>query len=218
MILNCEWRLSNRKRLHYQEIIHRYCAPLQLNWKEINFDAYGRSRDEQQAKLFSSFRQTLDKHNVQFDTFRIQMQQRFNDVENQLSRQTGVSTTSKSPEKNVKSEQNKAILDEIERLKELLEESLIRAAGRSHSPTRGLPPILLSQTGLRDQQSDRSPRTNRDVGETENQNKVLNERVTELQLSVNRLHQDVGAIRQILERITPLTTSLVFGRSTTRNK
>jgi hypothetical protein len=44
----------------------------------------------------------------------------------------------------------------------------------------------------------------------------LSERVTDLQLAVNRLHQDVTAIRQIFERMSPLSTSLILGRSTGR--
>ena len=41
----------------------------------------------------------------------------------------------------------------------------------------------------------------------------LNERVTDLQLAVNRLHQDVSAIRQVVERMSPLSASLILGRT-----
>ena len=96
VILNYEWRLSDRKRLQLQEIIHRQCAPLQLNWKDINFNANGQSREEQQAKTFAHFRQTIDKQNVQFDTFRIQIQQKLNDIDSALIKLQP--TTQKSPQ------------------------------------------------------------------------------------------------------------------------
>jgi len=44
----------------------------------------------------------------------------------------------------------------------------------------------------------------------------LNERVTDLQLAVNRLHQDVTAIRQVIERMSPLSASLILGRTARR--
>ncbi|CAF5101922.1 unnamed protein product, partial [Rotaria socialis] len=78
VILNCESRLSPKRRLQLQEIIHRQCAPLQLNWKDINFNAFGQSREEQQTKAFSHFRETMDKNSIQFNSFRIQMQQKLN--------------------------------------------------------------------------------------------------------------------------------------------
>ncbi|CAF3430905.1 unnamed protein product [Rotaria sp. Silwood1] len=86
IILNYEWRLSSRKRLQLQEMIHRQCSPLQLNWKDINFNSFGQSREEQQAKAFAHFRQTIDKHNIQFNTFRIQVQQKLNDIDTTLTK------------------------------------------------------------------------------------------------------------------------------------
>ena len=272
VILNYEWRLSDRRRLQLQEMIHRQCAPLQLNWKEINFNAYGQSREEQQTKAFAGFRKTLDKHNVQFDTFRIQVQQKLNDIDATVAKlQTtskrggpnaagvpdivvqktaddGSSTSSsKRPSINASTEQlnllqpssvptivepknsdQLMVLDELARLRELLEETLNTQSERIHSGGRALPGSIGSTTASRPsatgpisvhppfQQIDRLTTTIPDGAQAPVYPANLNERMTDLQLSVNRLHQDVGAIRQVLERISPLSTSLLLGRTTRR--
>ena len=248
-------------------MIHRQCAPLQLNWKDINFNAYGQSREEQQTKAFASFRQTLDKNNVQFDTFRIHVQQKLADIDANLAkRPTGRPTTttgavpdivvqkvqgdassnssSKRPSINMSNEQlnlvqtsaiptivepkssdQLLVLDELTRLRELLEETLVGHAERMPSTGRLLPGSIggttasrVSATGLVVsaqqplQQIDRPTTTMPDGAYPAN----LNERMTDLQLAVNRLHQDVGAIRQVLERLSPLSTSLLLGRAASR--
>jgi hypothetical protein len=272
VILNYEWRLSNRKRSQLQEIIHRQCAPLQLNWKEINFDAYGQSRDEQQTKILASFRQTLDKHNSQFDTFRIQIQQKLTDVDTTLGKlRTKGSMASKRSQKvtispdigveanpadssstsslkrtslDVSSEQlnirqplsvpiivepngndSMIVLDELARLRELLEETLAGQTTRIPSGTRVLPgstsSIITSRRSTanmisRQQASQANERlltAEQQEPPTSIQSTDLNQRMTDLQLAVNRLHQDVGAIRNVLERLSPLSTSLILGRS-----
>ncbi len=222
-ILNYEWRLSVRRRLQLQETIHRHCAPLQLNWKEINFDAFGKTREEQQTKAFANFRQTIDKHNIQFDTFRIQVQQKLNDIGSILSKvqqsppppppppppaaSSATTTTRKltppeivvnkpTSETSAASELPGSIAEEIVRLRELLEENL---AGQTEHTTAGGRP------------AESHPDTQLQVF---SQN--INERVTDLQLSVTRLHQDVAAIRQALERASPLSTSLILGRASGR--
>lgn len=223
-ILSYEWRLSPRRRLQLQEIIHRQCAPLQLNWKEINFNAFGQTREEQHGKAMASFRQTMDKHNIQFDTFRIQIQQKLNDIDATLSKlQTGSTTTTtttvavpkinSSPEIVVQKptadtpalvEPTVNIGEELARLRELLEETLAGQAEHSYYTGRLSRPRPSMVSDLHQ----------------DNQNQILsqniNERVTDLQLSVNRLHQDIAAIRQVLERMSPLSTSLMLGRASGR--
>ena len=267
VILNYEWRLSDRKRLALQEIIHRQCAPLQLNWKEINFNAYGQSRDEQQTKAFAGFRQTLDKSHVQLDTFRAQMQQKLTEIDSSLyklhAEKSVQKSTPTSPDviiqrpqptvpppsgsrgatippridlSNVRPAQpipiirepndHMMVLDELARLRSLLEDTLARQSERGAQTTRALPGSTSSTSpshtttgavaGTRhppSQQFDRSPLiVHHDTHGVLHSND-LNERMTDLQLAVNRLHQDVGAIRQVLERISPLSTSLILGRS-----
>jgi hypothetical protein len=259
VILNYEWRLSVRKRLQLQEIIHRQCAPLQLNWKEINFDAYGQSREQQQAKSFALFRQTMDKHNVQFDTFRVQVQQKLNDIDSTLTRlQTSPLTTQKVPSENVEqniqippsmntsteqlnipqppsiprvieptTDNQKNILDELASLRELLEETLAGQADRipaAAAAARTLPGSISStHTSRRSAASSSSHQQQADViTAAQHQTPIqplsqdLSARVTDLQLAVNRLHQDVGAIRQVIERMSPLSTSLILGRTAGR--
>ena len=267
VILNYEWRLSDKNRLQLQEMIHRQCAPLQLNWKDINFNAYGQSREEQQTKAFASFRQTLDKHNVQFDTFRTHVQQKLADIDANLAKRptapptptTGAvpdivvqkaqgdgssNSSSKRPSINMSNEQlnlpqtsaiptivepksgdQLMVLDELTRLRELLEETLVAQTERMPSTGRLLPGSIggtianrVPTTGLGVsaqqpiQQSDRPTTIVPDGAYPAN----LNERMTDLQLAVNRLHQDVGAIRQVLERLSPLSTSLLLGRAASR--
>lgn len=223
--MSYEWRLSPRRRLQLQEVIHRQCAPLQLNWKEINFNAFGQTREEQHGKAMASFRQTIDKHNIQFDTFRIQIQQKLNDIEATLSKLQTTSTptttttttvpkATPSPEIVVQKptsdtpvpvEPTINIGEELARLRELLEETLVGQTEHSH------------HTGRRSSR----PRPSMSAElhhDTQNQalSQNINDRVTDLQLSVNRLHQDVTAMRQVLERMSPLSTSLMLGRAAGR--
>lgn len=218
MILNYEWRLSARRRLQFQEIIHRQCAPLQLNWKDINFNAFGQTREEQHAKAFASLRQTIEKHNVQLDTFRIQVQQKLNDIDATLSKAqpTPTTTTTTTVPKTAPPEivvhrstsdtpalvePTTNIAEELVRLRELFEETLAAQADHPHYPPR-----------LSRPRSSMVAELHHDTPAQQN----TNERVTDLQLSVNRLHQDVTAIRQVLERMSPLSTSLVLGRTAGR--
>ncbi|CAF3000241.1 unnamed protein product [Rotaria sp. Silwood2] len=273
VILNCEWRLSAPKRLQLQEMIHRQCAPLQLNWKDINFNAFGQSREEQQAKAFTHFRQTIDKHNIQFNTFRIQVQQKLNDIDSTLTKlqpttivprqnlpktittspdntRQKSTTNTQSPSKDSLIHQSTELLntgqpllaptiteptiniaEELTRLRELLEETLAGQNDRIITAARTLPgsigsitsasrPSAASVSSFHHQQTDIPPPPT-SIG-AHNETRVepfsqnLNERVTDLQLAVNRLHQDVTAIRQVIERMSPLTTSLILGRTTGR--
>ncbi|CAF2107529.1 unnamed protein product [Rotaria magnacalcarata] len=254
VILNCESRLSPKRRLQLQEIIHRQCAPLQLNWKDINFNAFGQSREEQQTKAFSHFRETMDKHNIQFNAFRIQMQQKLNDIDLTLvklqatptAKQNSPSDTieqkstanvqSSSSPKDLSSEQNIDelnkpnslaptivteptinIAEELTRLRELLVETLggqtDRLTSHEHRAKSGSITSALasrpSAAGISSQQQ--AGATRETLVEPFSQN--LNERVTDLQLAVNRLHQDVTVIRQVIERISPLSTRLILGRT-----
>ncbi len=247
VILNYEWRLSARKRLQLQEIIHRQCAPLQLNWKDINFDAFGQTREEQQAKAFTHFRQTIDKQNLQFDTFRIQVQQKLNDIDSTLSKlQSNTTTTTNvvskpaappppeivvhqsTPDIPTSTESTANILEELGRLKELLQETLAGQTEQPMATVRTATGSISSTTTSRPSGAGLTTRPHQQTGvpsatteahhdsqiQTFSQN--INERVTDLQLAVNRLHQDVTAIRQVLERMSPLSTSLILGRTTGR--
>ena len=218
--MNYEWRLSPRRRLQLQEIIHRQCAPLQLNWKEINFNAFGQTREEQHGKAMASFRQTIDKHNIQFDTFRIQIQQKLNDIDATLSKLQTTSTPTTTVPKAIPSpeivvqkptsdtpalvEPTINIGEELARLRELLEETLVGQTEHSHYTGRSSRPRPSVSAELHH--------------ETQNQavSQNITERVTDLQLSVTRLHQDVTAMRQVLERMSPLSTSLMLGRASGR--
>jgi hypothetical protein len=250
VILNYEWRLSKNKRSQLQELIHRRCAPLQLHWKDINFDAYGQSREEQQSKALINFRQTMDKQHVQLDTFRIQIQQKLNDIDTTLNKMQSTSRhqsapgiviqrsqettplTSRRPSIQVGAEQltvpqlglmpspmnNQTLLfEELTRLRELIEEKVSDQAGRAvrasvsssgaagDAVTRRSTILVPSR-----QQLLPAPVT---VLHHEPHAQDLSERVTDLQLAVNRLHQDVSAIRQVVERMSPLSASLILGRT-----
>ncbi|CAF1060394.1 unnamed protein product [Rotaria sp. Silwood1] len=252
VILNYEWRLSKRKRSQIQELIHRDCSPLQLHWKDINFDAYGQSREEQQSKALTSFRQTIDKQNIQFDTFRIQLLQKLNNIDTTLNKIQSTSKPLLSTEKIVKESKtntpvpsrrpsihvtnaeqsiiaqqelmsltpnNQTLLfEEITRLRELIEEKL---AGQTDRVSAG---SGSSSIPARQSTVHISPRQQFHVDKhvplpvhTESHiqaySQDLGERVTDLQLAVNRLHQDVSAIRQVIERMSPLSTSLILGRT-----
>ncbi|UJR14177.1 hypothetical protein I4U23_001172 [Adineta vaga] len=261
VILNYEWRLSKRKRSQNQEAIHRYCSPLQLHWKDINFDVYGQSREEQQSKAYLTFRQTIEKQTVQFDTFRVQLQQKFNDIDTTLNKfqsipkqqsiqpdivvqnsHTSTPIQSRRPSVHVTSEQlnvpqqsastptvttnnQLSITDEIARLRELIEESILGQADRTNmTMTRMLPGSASSATTTRRSTTMMGPRQQARAGtlpalpasiDTHIQPypQDLGERVTDLQLAVNRLHQDVSAIRQVVERMSPLSASLILGRT-----
>jgi hypothetical protein len=259
VILNYEWRFSKRKRSQIQEIIHRHCSPLQLNWKDINFDAYGQSREDQQAKVLTNVRQTMDKQNVQFDTFRIHLQQKLNDIDAALGKIQNTSmkshvdvverkSTTSTPrpsrrpssihahieqivavqqsqvnDSNIGQNHNE-ILGEIARVRELLEETIANRVDRTDShigvvsgstssdsmkrPSTIQPPVRHSLHIDKPHRMGTSTTTNYHQVPSSD----LNERVTDLQLAVNRLHQDVSAIRQVIERISPLSTSLILGR------
>ncbi|CAF3954305.1 unnamed protein product [Rotaria sp. Silwood2] len=252
VILNYEWRLSKRNRSQIQELLHRYCSPLQIHWKDINFDAYGQSREEQQLKALASFRQTIDKQNIQFDTFRIQIQQKLNNIDTTLNKiqstskpissteiiekksETNTPVASRRPSIHVSSAEQPTIpqqglisltpnnqtllFEEITRLRELIEEKLTGHTDRV--PTGS----VSSSTTTRQSTTHLSPRQ-RLHGDThvslpvhteshiQAYSQDLSERVTDLQLAVNRLHQDVSAIRQVIERMSPLSTSLILGRT-----
>ncbi|UJR32979.1 hypothetical protein I4U23_020442 [Adineta vaga] len=259
VILNYEWRLSARKRLQLQEIIHRQCAPLQLSWKEINFDAFGQTREEQQAKVFTHFRQTIEKHNIQFDTFRINVQQKLNDIDlalmkiqsstqklstpspGTLQQAKTDSTSSDHSSKNPVNEQvdlpkssstvattesNEAIFNELTRLRELIEDTFARQTDQtSIHHGRALPGSMSSATTSRRSIVGLPPTTTTTAAtgagtqhDTQFQSfsHHLNERVTDLQLAVNRLHQEVTSIRQVIERMSPLSASLILGRTAGR--
>ncbi len=257
--MNNEWRLSKRKRLQNQEVIHRYCSPLQLHWKDINFDVYGQSREEQQLKALATFRQTIEKQNVQFDAFRIQLQQKFNDIDATLNkiqstpRQTmqpdivvqkskskpNTPVPSRRPSILVSGEQLTApqlgstamttndqmmVFDEIARIRELLEETVLGQTDRNTSPVRLLPGSISSATTNRRSTTIAPTRQHlrtdthaslpvRMESQIQPYSQDLGERVTDLQLAVNRLHQDVSAIRQVVERMSPLSASLILGRT-----
>lgn len=251
VILNYEWRLSQRKRSQIQEIIHRYCSPLQLHWKDLNFDAYGQSREQQQSKALIAFRQTMDKQNVQFDTFRIQLQQKLNNIDSTLNKmqsssrpfsskeiitqksQSNTPIVSRRPSIYIGNEQltapeqesipqtinNQTLLfEEIVRLRELIEEKLNGRTDRRPSVS------VSSATTARQSIAYLSPRQQLHVDQpvslpmhaefhTQPYSQDLGARVTDLQLAVNRLHQDVSAIRQVIERMSPLSASLILGRA-----
>lgn len=223
-------------------MIHRQCAPLQLNWKDINFNAFGHSREAQQAKAFVNFRETMERNNIQFNTFRLQIQQKLNDIDAALARfqstptappkpsetttkkptTTAQSSTDKQKDQTTKSELSSTIVpteptttnitEELSRLSALLEEALAGQVDRRGSHDRRIMPgSITSASSIHHQQST----TQKDPA-VEPFTKHLNERVTDLQLSVNRLHQDVSAIRHVIERISPLSASLILGRTSGR--
>ena len=264
VILNYEWRLSKRKRSQLQELIHRYCAPLQLHWKDINFDAYGQSREQQQTKVLLNLRQTIDKQTVQFDTFRVQFQQKLNDIDASMSKHQPSARTTLAPDIAAQKSQlttpiisrrasmhegaeqlivpqieltpavatnPSLIFEEIARLRELIEEKFAGQIDRTSAPPGRATPGSMSSSITADGTTRRSTmivpsrsgptHLDRSVhspfGHAESPFQVhsqdLNERVTDLQLAVNRLHQDVSAIRQVVERMSPLSASLILGRT-----
>lgn len=257
VILSYEWRFSKRKRSQIQEIIHRFCSPLQLNWKDINFDAHGQSREQQQAKALTTFRQTLEKQNTQFDHFRVQFQQKLSDIDGTLSKihqtskqlppdivlqKSGRSTpvpsrrTSLHPDAVPSSSNQNEILGELSRLREFFEETFLNQLDRNATGTSGRaarpslssissesttprPSTTISPTrhALKSEIQRPIPTTTMMTMQLDSQTHPyshdLNERVTDLQLAVNRLHQDVSAIRQVIERMSPLSASLILGRT-----
>jgi hypothetical protein len=262
VILHYEWRLSKRKRSQLQELIHRYCSPVQLHWKDINFDAYGQSREEQQSKAFINLRQTIDKQNVQFDTFRIQLQQKLNDIDTTLNKmqstskhqivspeivvqrsQTNTPMASRRPSIQITAEQlpvpqqglvpvntnQTMIFDEITRLRELIEEKMTGQSERVNKTGRPILSSISSSDGggtttrrstimiPSHQPKQADTHVNLPVLHPESHiqpySQDVGERVTDLQLAVNRLHQDVSAIRQVIERMSPLSASLILGRT-----
>lgn len=259
VILNYEWRLSTRKRSQLQELIHRYCAPLQLHWKEINFDAFGQSREQQQSKILLNLRQTLDKQDVQFNTFRVQFQQKLNDIDANVNKIHSSGKPISTPEIVVrKSPPNSAnisrrvsmqdnaeqlivpqlglpptigsnpslLLEEITRLRELIEDKFPGHIDRSMTPGRVIPGSISSSFSAdattrrttmivpgRHSPTRLDTSMHLPILHPEPHSQDLSERVTDLQLAVNRLHQDVSAIRQVVERMSPLSASLILGRT-----
>jgi hypothetical protein len=97
-----------------------------------------------------------------------------------------------------------------------LEETL---AGQTEHSTTGGRPAGTSASSHRRATDTSSSTTTADVHhDTQLQvvSQNINERVTDLQLSVTRLHQDVTAIRQVLDRVSPLSTSLIVGKAAGR--
>ncbi|CAF1129563.1 unnamed protein product [Rotaria sordida] len=253
VILNYEWRLSKHKRSQIQELIHKFCSPLLLHWKEINFDAYGQSREEQQSKALTTLRQTIDKQNIQFDTFRIQLQQKLNNIDTTLNKiqlaskpltsteligkklELNTPTPSRRPSIHVSSgteqltkpqqeliplttDNQKLLFEEITRLRELIEDKLIGQTDRvlegsiSSTPRTRQSTIHVSPR-QRAHVDTHGPLSVHTESHIQAYSQDLGERVTDLQLAVNRLHQDVSAIRQVIERMSPLSTSLILGRT-----
>jgi hypothetical protein len=247
VILNYEWRFSQRKRLQTQEIIHRYCSPLQLHWKDINFESYGQSREEQQSKAF-----------INFDTFRIQLQQKLNDIDTTLNKiqsppkqilppdivleksQPNTPIASRRPSAHASMEQltvpqqgvtptiinnnQTMVLEEIARLRELVEEALVGQTNRNNSVPQ-VAPASIGSIAISRRSTTIIPARQQIHADTRASSPVhteshlqpysqeIGERVTDLQLAVNRLHQDVSAIRQVVERMSPLSASLILGRT-----
>jgi hypothetical protein len=118
------------------------------------------------------------------------------------------------------------VLEELARLRELLEETLAGQTDHHTTAFRTGPGSVSSTTTSRPSgtslPSRHHPQTKLSTTETPHDTQMqvfsqnINERVTDLQLAVNRLHQDVTAIRQVLERTSPLSTSLILGRTTGR--
>jgi hypothetical protein len=120
------------------------------------------------------------------------------------------------------------ILDEITRLRELLEDTIAGQNDRVTTVFRPTPGSISSTTTSRRSAATIPPHHQPPTGvpppipeaphetHTDAFSQNLSERVTDLQLSVNRLHQDVTAIRQLFERMAPLSTSLILGRTTGR--
>ncbi|CAF0798799.1 unnamed protein product, partial [Didymodactylos carnosus] len=266
VILNYEWRLSKRKRLQIQEMLHRQCAPLQVNWKDINFDAHSQSREQQQLKAFQNFQQVIDKRNQQFDTFRIQIQQKLTEIDTSLGKlihgQPATRTTdtvlhqpssstkqavSKRPSiahsvissahseeqlasptsavpliyeipstPHIPQQSNELLLEEIQKLRELVEKSLQEKRLSTGSSILEAPIVGIMRKPTQQSKQSQSQPPLQSSFVIQSSSSDLNERVTDLQLAVNRLHQDVGAIRHVLERMSPLSTSLILGKTASR--
>jgi hypothetical protein len=127
---------------------------------------------------------------------------------------------------------NQTISEEIARLRQLIEEKI---SGQTDQITTTGRPLIgsVSSSGVGGAATRRSAmivpsrqQTRIDthlplsVAHTESHiqpySQDLGERVTDLQLAVNRLHQDVSAIRQVVERMSPLSASLILGRTAGR--
>ena len=120
------------------------------------------------------------------------------------------------------------ILDEIARLRELIEEKM---SGQTDQINRTSRAVRISTTSSGDATTRRStiitapPRQQTHIdthipsqmmhleAHLQPYSQDIGERVTDLQLAVNRLHQDVSAIRQVVERMSPLSASLILGRA-----
>jgi hypothetical protein len=196
----------------------------------------------------------MDKQNVQFDTFRIQMQQKLNDIDTTLNKMQSTSRQQLAPGIVIQKSQgntpitsrrpsvqsmeqltvpqqglmpspmnNQTLLfEELARLRELIEERISdqpdrmnitgRVARTSVSSSGGdaATTTRRSTTMVPSRQQISSPVT---LLHPESHAQDLSERVTDLQLAVNRLHQDVSAIRQVVERMSPLSASLILGRT-----
>jgi hypothetical protein len=116
------------------------------------------------------------------------------------------------------------IFEEIARLRELIEEKMTGQTDRLNTTTRPVSGSISSSGGAVTRRSTMLglPRQQVHVdthGPVHPESHIqpysqdLGERVTDLQLAVNRLHQDVSAIRQVVERMSPLSASLILGRT-----
>jgi hypothetical protein len=196
----------------------------------------------------------MDKQNAQFDTFRIQLQQKLNDIDTTLNKIQSTTTkqqlispdiviqktpgTTPIPSRRpsvigsmeqlgvpqqgllpVTTGNQTMLLEEIARLRELIEEKItgqperITTTGRpvssissvdiaTHRPTMIVPPRQQPHVD-----------THAPLPVIQPYPQDIGQRVTDLQLAVNRLHQDVSAIRQVVERMSPLSASLILGRT-----
>jgi len=117
-------------------------------------------------------------------------------------------------------------MEEITRLRELIEESILGQTAGNNVPTgtRISPGSMSSVATTRRSTTMMVPRPQARAAtlaslqvpvepHIQPYSQDLGERVTDLQLAVNRLHQDVSAIRQVVERMSPLSASLILGRT-----
>ncbi|CAF1258681.1 unnamed protein product [Didymodactylos carnosus] len=148
VILNYEWRLSKRKRLQrlqIQEMLHRQCAPLQVNWKDINFDAHvhgqpaTRTTDTVLHQPSSSTKQAVSKrpsiaHSVISSAH----------SQEQLAPTSVISLIYEIPSTpHIPQQSNQVLLEEIQKLRELVEKSLQEkrlstASSTLEAPTVGI--------------------------------------------------------------------------------
>jgi hypothetical protein len=119
------------------------------------------------------------------------------------------------------------IFEEIARLRELIEEKMTGQTDRINTTSRPVLGSISSSGGTATRRSTMLAQHRQQVhvdthvplsvvhpeSHIQPYAQDLGERVTDLQLAVNRLHQDVSAIRQVVERMSPLSASLILGRT-----